>query len=133
MTRSAIETSGCSSLRSRAIASTQRQALAGQRMAPARVGIALEQHVVARIEKDQAMLDAVARQSGENLRQLVEILGAIAHVDADRQARMQARLRLGHGGDERRHQRAGQVVDAVVVEILQRAQAQSSCPSRTCR
>ncbi len=100
----------------------QRQALAGQRVAPARVRIALEQHVVARVEEDQAVLDAAAGQAGENFRQPVQILGAIAHVDADGKARMKTGLRLGHGIDERRHQRAGQVVDAVVVEILQRAQ-----------
>ena len=52
-------------------------------MAAARVGIALEQHVVARIEENQLMLDALLRELGEDRRNALQVLAAIAYVDAD--------------------------------------------------
>ncbi len=89
-------------------------------MAAARVGVALEQHFVRRVEENQVRFDAFLRDIGEHLRQQRQILHAVAHVDADGEFAVQSRLR--HFGDERRQQGAGQIVDAVVVEVFERAQ-----------
>ena len=100
----------------------QREAVGGQRVAAARVGEALQQHLVARVEEHELVGDPGLRDLREHLRQPLQVLAAIAHVHADREARITPRLVACDRLHERRHERRRQVVDAVVAEVLERAQ-----------
>jgi hypothetical protein len=58
----------------------QRHVVAGQRMAPAGFGKALDQHLVARVEEDEAQRDALRLQLAQLRRQRRDARAA-AHVD----------------------------------------------------
>src|SRR3954454_15375270 len=92
-------------------------AAARERMPPARLLVAVEQHVLARLEEEQAVRSARRREVLEHLRQSLEV-GAAAHVAHDRRALDLAALvgeQLGQRGDHL----GRQVVDAEVAGVLE--------------
>ena len=98
----------------------QGESVVGQRVAPARVREALEQHLVAGVEEQELVGEPLVRDARQHRRQLLQVVLAVAHVDAHRKPRVMA---VGtHRVDEGRQQGRRQVVDAVVVEVFQRAQ-----------
>jgi hypothetical protein len=89
----------------------QRETVMRERMAPAGIRKALQQHVVAGVEKDQLVSQPEMGDAREHGRQFLQVVLAIAHVDADRESRVVA-LRA-HRIDEGGQQGGRQVVDAV--------------------
>ncbi len=96
----------------------QRLVAGGERMAAARFGKALDQHVVARIEEDAANIDPVRRELLQLGRQGRDAAAA-AHVDRHRDARLPLAQQVARQPGQ---QCRRQVVDAEVAGILQHVQ-----------
>ena len=93
----------------------QRHVVAGQRMAPAGFGKALDQHIVARIEEDEAQRDALRLQLAQLRRQRRDARPA-AHVHRHGDQFVLLRPQVA---DQVRQQRRRQVVHAVIAGIFQ--------------
>ncbi len=93
----------------------ERAVAVGHRVAAARFREALDQHLVARVEKDEAHRDAGGLELLQLLRQGRD-RGAAAHVGRHGDTRMPGAAQVGEQFAE---QRRRQVVDAVVAGVLQ--------------
>ncbi len=99
----------------------QWQAIETQRVTPTGFAVAADQHIVRGIQKHELMLVAHAADAGERVWQANQSFRAVADVDAYGQA-WRSFAAGGNAGDEVGKQLGREVVDAVVIQIFQRAQ-----------
>jgi hypothetical protein len=94
-------------------------ARAGQRVPPAGFGIAPQQDLVFRVQIEHLAAQALLFQVVEQFRDRSQIVGAVARIEAYREAPVDRLIGANGMRHQRLHQAGRDVVDAVPAEILE--------------